>query len=107
MPITSEQADQVKDIILKTLDTHHKGNLPYREVWTKAPAEDFDGVDFLDVWVIYDGKPHIVDAGLGNSYSSFLYQTMLDVGIRAQPSVSYIPQSDADELGKEWLMAGW
>ena len=39
MPITAEQADQAKDIILKTLDIHHQGNLPYREVWTKPAAE--------------------------------------------------------------------
>ena len=55
MPITPEQADQAKDIILQTLDTHHQGRLPYREVWTKAAANS-DGVPFLKVWVIYDGK---------------------------------------------------
>ena len=104
--ITAEQADQAKDIILQTLDTHHKGRLPYREVWTK-PTEDFDGVPFLKVWVIYDGKPDILDAGMLNSYDSFLYQTLIDAGIRALPSISYLPQSDVDEVGKEWLMAGW
>ena len=52
--------------------------------------------------------PDILDAGMNvNSYDSYLYQTLLDAGIRALPSISYIPQSDADELGKEWLMAGW
>ena len=107
MPITAEQADQAKDIILKTLDTHHQGSLPYRDVWTKAAAEDFEGVAFLEVWIIYDGMPDILDPGMLNSYGSFLYQTLIDSGIRALPSISYIPQSDADELGKEWLMAGW
>ena len=28
MTITAEQADQVKDIILNTLDTFHQGKLP-------------------------------------------------------------------------------
>ena len=106
MTITAEQADQAKDIILKTLDIHHKGQLPYRDVWTK-PTEDFDGVPFLKVWVIYDGMPGSLDAGMLNSYDSFLYQTLLNAGIRAIPSISYIPQSDADELGQEWLTAGW
>ena len=104
--ITPEQADQAKEIILKTLDIHHKGNLPYREVWTK-PTEDFDGVAFLKVWVIYDGLPDILDIPMLNSYDSYLYQTLLDAGIRALPSISYLPQSDVDEVGKEWLMAGW
>ncbi len=106
MPITPEQADQVKDIILETLDTYHQGNLPYRDVWTKAPAEDFEGVAFVDVWIIYDGKPGSLDPGMLNSYDSFLYQTLIDAGIRALPSTSYIPESDAAELGKEWIMAG-
>ena len=106
MPITAEQADQAKDIILKTLDAHHQGSLPYREVWTKAATEDFEGVAFLDVWIIYDGMPDILDASMLNSYDSYLYQTLLDAGIRALPSISYIPESDAAELGKEWLMAG-
>lgn len=105
MTITAEQADQAKDIILKTLDTHHQGRLPYRQVWTK-PVEDFEGVPFLKVWIIYDGTPDVLDVGMLISYGSYLYQTLLDAGIRALPSISYIPQSDVDEMGQEWLMAG-
>ena len=104
--ITPEQADQAKEIILKTLDIHHKGSLPYREVWTKAAAEDFEGLAYLYVWIIYDGKPDILDTGINISYGSYLYQTLIDAGIRALPSISYLPQSDVDELGKEWIMAG-
>ena len=102
MTITAEQADQAKGIILETLDDHHQGRLPYREVWTK-PTEDFDGVPFLDVWVIYDGLPDILDIDRLNSYGSYLYQAMLDAGIRAIPSISYIPQSDTDQLGTPWI----
>lgn len=105
MTITAEQADQAKDIILQTLDTHHQGRLPYRQVWTK-PGEDFEGVSFLDVWIIYDGMPDSLDIPMLISYGSYLYQTLLDAGIRALPSISYIPESDVAELGQEWLMAG-
>ncbi len=106
MTITAEQADQVKDIILDTLDTHHKGNLPYKEVWTKAAEEDFEGLAFVDVWIIYEGEPSNLDVGMLNSYGSFLYQTLIDAGIRALPSISYLTQSDVDEVGKARLMAG-
>ena len=106
MPITAEQAEQVKDIILNTLDTYHQGNLPYKEVWTKAPEEDFEGVAFVDVWIIYEGERSNLDIGMLNSYDSFLYQTMLDADIRALPSISYLTQSDVDEVGKTRLMAG-
>ena len=102
MTITAEQADQAKGIILETLDDHHQGRLPYREVWTK-PTEDFDGVAFLKVWVIYDGLPDILDIDRLNSYLSYLYQMMLDADIRAIPSISYIPQSDIEQLGTPWI----
>ena len=99
--ITAERAEQAKGIILDTLDGHHQGRLPYRQVWTKA-TEDFDGVPLLDVWVIYDGKPDILDIGRLNSYGSYLYRVMLDAGIRAIPCISYIPESDVDQLGTPW-----
>lgn len=102
MTITAEQAEQAKGIILATLDDHHQGNLPYREVWTK-PTEDFDGVPYLDVWIIYDGLPDSLDIARLNSYGSYLYRTMLDAGIRALPSISYIPQCDAEEFGMPWI----
>ncbi len=104
--ITAEQAEQAKGIILETLDGHHQGRLPYRQVWTKA-TEDFDGVPFLKVWVIYDGVPGDLNIARLNSYGSYLYRTLLDAGIRALPSISYIPESDVAELGQEWIMAGW
>ena len=107
MPITAEQADQAKDIILKTLDAHHKGQLPYRDVWTKPAVEDFEGLAFLDVWIIYDGKPGSLDPGMLNSYDSFLYQTLIDAGIRALPSVSYIPESDIAKMDEPWLSEKW
>ena len=102
MTITAEQAEQARGIILDTLDEHHQGRLPYLAVWTK-PAEDFDGVPFLDVWIIYDGLPDILDAGRLNSYGSYLYQMMLDANIRALPCISYIPQSDVEQLGTPWI----
>lgn len=102
MAITAEQAEQAKSIILATLDDHHQGNLPYLEVWTK-PTEDFDGVPFLKVWVIYDGLPNILDIGRLNSYDPYLMKILREVGIYAITSISYIPQSDIDELGTPWI----
>ena len=104
MLITEEQVKQAKDIVLKTLDIHYQDSLPYRDVWTKA-SEDFDGVAFVDVWIIYEGERSILDIPMLNSYDSFLYRTLLDAGIRALPSTSYLTQSDVDERGKAWFMA--
>ena len=102
MPITAEQAAQAKDIILDCLDDYHQGHLPFREVWTKA-HEDFDGVPFLKVWVLYDGEPSDLDVGRLNSFDPYLMQVLGEVGIYAIPSVSYIPESEADQLGTPWI----
>ena len=102
MTITAEQADQAKGIILDSLNVHHRGRLPYRQVWTKAD-EDFDGVPFLRVWVIYDGEPSSLDIPLLNSYDAYLMKELRAAGIYAITSISYIPQSDVDELGTPWI----
>ena len=99
--ITAEQAEQAREIVLGTLDEHHQGNFPWRQVWTK-PDEDFDGVPFVDVWVIYEGDPSILDIPRLNSYDARLHRALREAGIHALPSVSYIPEGDLDELGTPW-----
>ena len=112
MIITAEQVAQAREIILETLDSHHSGNLPYRQVWLK-PDEDFDGVAFLRVRVTYDGDPSILDIGMLNSYDVHLTMKLREAGIHVIAGTSYIPASDLEELGgeawlgKEWLGESW
>ena len=112
MVITAEQVVQAREIILETLDSHHHGNLPYRQLWLK-PDEDFDGVPFLKVRVTYDGDPSSLDIRMLNSYDFYLMTKLREAGIYAHPSMSYIPASDLEELGgeawlgKEWLGESW
>ena len=58
---------------------------------------------FLDVWVIYDGKPDILDTGRLNSYDPYLMKLLSEVGIYTITCISYIPESDVDELGTPWI----
>ena len=102
MAITAEQAAQAKDIIIDCLNVHHQGALPFREVWTKA-AEDFDGVAFLKVWILYEGKSSDLDIDRLNSFDPYLMRVLREVGIHAIPSVSYINQRDLDQLGTPWI----
>ena len=100
--ITAEQADRAKGIILDSLNIHHRHRVPFLNVWTK-PARDFDDVPFLDVWVIYDGEPRILDTTLLNSFDTYLIKALRNAGIHAIPSISYIPRSEADQLGTPWI----
>ena len=100
--ITAEQAEQARGIVINCIEEHHNGNLPYRQVWTKA-AEDFDGAPFLSVWVIYDGEPGSIDIPKITSFPSYLMMTMREAGIYAIPSVSYVPVSEVDQIGTPWI----
>ena len=101
MTITTEQADQAKSIILDCLHVHHQHRISFRQVWTK-PTHDFDDVPFLEVWVIYDGEPSNLDTALLNSFDTYLMKALSNAGIHAIPSISYVPQSEADQLGAPW-----
>ena len=101
MTITAEQADQAQGIILECLNIHHQHRVPFRQVWTRA-GQDFDDVPFLDVWVIYDGEPRSLDISLLNSFDVYLMGALRKAGIYAIPSISYIPESEADQLGAPW-----
>ena len=102
MTITAEQADQAQGIILECLNTHHQHRVPFRQVWTKG-TQDFDDVSFLYVWVIYEGEPRSLDIGLLNSFDTYLIGALRNAGIYAIPSISYVPQSEADQLGAPWI----
>ena len=101
MTITAEQADQTKDIVLECLNIHYEHRLPYKQVWTKA-TQDFDNVPFLDVWVIYTGQPRNLDTALLNSFDAYLMRALNNAGIHAIPSISYVPQTEAEQLGAPW-----
>lgn len=103
MTITTEQAEQARGIILDCLNVHHENRVPFREVWTK-PYYDFDGVPFVMAWVIYDGKPQILDISLLNSFDDYVTKELNEAGIHALTSISYVPQSEADQLGTPWTV---
>ena len=102
MAITAEQAAQAKDIIIDCLNVHFQGDMPFREVWTKSGG-DFEGMAFLDVWILYEGEPSDLDIGKLNSFDPYLMRVLGEVGIHAIPSVSHVNQRDLDQLGTPWI----
>ena len=100
--ITAEQAEQAKGIVLETLDVHHQGSLPFRQVWTK-PSEDFDGAPFLKVWVVYDGEPSDLDIPMLNSYDLYLLEDSARCRHQRYPvRFLYFAQIDREKLGTSW-----
>ena len=99
--ISTEQANKAKEIVLDTLDEHNPQNVRFSQVWTN-PSEDFDGVPFVDVVLVYDGEPSDIDARIANSYDGYLFEVLRKAGIHAIPCVDYITQSDIDQNGAPW-----
>ena len=101
MTFTEEQTRQVQEIILACLNQYHQHTVPFQQVWAKA-TRDLDDVPFLNVWAIYDGEPQSLDIPKLNSFDTYLMQELRSIGIHAIPSISYIPQKEADLLGTPW-----
>ena len=103
--ITPEQTAQAQAMIHEALKAHHPHGVSFREVWAK-PGLAFDDVQFLKVWVIYEGEYSGFDIGLLNSFDSYIMEQLHNAGIYAFPAISYIPYFEAEQVGTPWLEEG-
>ena len=99
MTVTEEQAEQAQALILDCLNEHLSFQVPFQQVWAR-PALDLDDVPSLLVWAIYKADPQSLDIPLLNSFGPYIMEEMRNIGIEAIPSISYIPDSEADQLGE-------
>ena len=102
MIISPEQAEQAHAIILDCLNVRHKHRVPFQQVWSK-PTEDFDGYPFVEAWVIYGGDPRGLDPDLLNSFNTYVADSLRQAGILVLPSISYVHESEVDQLGTPWI----
>ena len=101
MTMTEEQTRQLQDVILVCLKQYHQDNIPFQQVWARE-TQDQDDMPFLNVWAIYDGEPQDLDISRLNSFDTYLTDELQSIGIHTTPSISYIPQREADLLGTPW-----
>ena len=52
--------------------------------------------------MIYDGERSSLDTAKLNSFDTYLMKALRDAGIHAIPSISYVPQSEAEQIGAPW-----
>ena len=97
MTISEDQMRQAEAMISDTLQIHHGHKVAFQSVKAK-PALDLDNEEYLNVWVIYDGKPNSLDPRLLNSFYRVIMEPLHNLGIHARPSISYVHQSEAHEL---------
>ena len=98
MTISEDQTRLAEAMISDNLQIHHRNKVAFQSVKAK-PELDLDDEEYLNVWVIYDGEPSSLDPRLLNSFYRAIAEPLRNLGIDAKPSISYVHQSEAHELG--------
>ncbi len=101
MTVSEKQTEQAQALILDRLNQHLNFQVPFRQVWAK-PALDMDDVPFLEIWAIYEGDPRALEVPLLNSFGPYIMEELREIGIEAIPDISYVPATEADQLGEPW-----
>lgn len=95
--VTSETThDRAKSIIQNGLDTHFQGKVRFHEVRI-TPRSGADDEEYLDVQVIYVGKPSDLNPGLLNSLYGTIESDLRSIGVEKIPSISYREKSEDGE----------
>ena len=97
MTISEDQTRQAEAMISDNLQIHHSNKVAFQSVKAKTVL-DLDNEEYLNIQVIYDGEPNLLDPGLLKSFHRVILEPLRNLGIHARPSISYIHQSEAHQL---------
>ena len=87
--VTSQDAqEKAKGIIERGLKTQFKGKVRFIEIRITPRAGD-DDEEYLDVLVIYDGRPSDLNPRLLNSLYGIIEKDLRAIGIEKIPTISY------------------
>ena len=87
--VTVEEAhEKAKTIIQDGLDAQFQGKVRFREVRI-TPRLGAGDEEYLDIQVIYAGKPTDLNPGLLNSLYGTIEDDLRAIGIEKIPSISY------------------
>ena len=96
MVTPQETHERAKGIIQKGLDTHFQGKVRFHEVHI-TPRSGADDEEYIDIQVIYVGKPSDLDAGLLNSLYGVIEADLRAIGVEKMPSISYREKTEDGE----------
>ena len=96
MATPQETHDKAKGIIQNGLDTHFQGKVRFHEVRI-TPRSGGDDEEYLDVQVIYVGKPSDLNPGLLNSLYGVIESDLRAIGVEKIPSISYREKTEDGE----------
>ena len=87
--VTSQDAhEKAKNIIERGLEAQFQGKVRFVEIRvTPRPGDDDE--EYLDVQVIYDGRPSDLNPRLLNSLYGIIEKDLHAIGIEKIPTISY------------------
>ncbi len=96
MVTTHEAHEKAKKIIQDALDAQFQGIVRFHEIRITARPGPDDG-EYLDVQVIYIGKPSDLNPRLLNSLYATIEDDLTAIGIEKIPSISYREKTEDSE----------
>ena len=96
MVTPQETHERAKGIIQKELDTHFQGKVRFHEVRI-TPRSGAENEEYLDIQVIYVGKPSDLDPGLLNSLYGIIEADLRAIRVEKIPSISYREKTEDGE----------
>ena len=97
MVTSSETHERAKGIIQSELDTHFQGKVCFHELCGLLPRSGADDEEYLDIQVIYVGKPSDLNPGLLNSLYGVIERDLRAIGVEKIPSISYREKTEDGE----------
>ena len=92
--VTSQDArEKAKDIIERGLESQFQGMVRFTDIRISPGTGDGDE-EYLDVLVIYDGRPSDLNPRLLNSLYRAIEKDLCAIGIEKIPTISYREKSE-------------
>jgi hypothetical protein len=99
MVTLQETHEKAKTIIRDGLDAQFQGKVRFREVRI-TPRLGAEDEEYLDIQVIYAGKPADLNPRLLNSLYGTIEDDLRAIGIEKIPSISYREETEDRELSE-------
>ena len=99
MVTLQEAYERAKTIIQDGLDAQFQGKVRFREVRI-TPRLGASDEEYLDIQVIYAGKPADLNPRLLNSLYGTIEDDLRAIGIEKIPSISYREETEDRELSE-------
>ena len=95
--ITKQQADEVEKIVREILDERFHGQFVFDPIVVRN-AVDHDGLDYIRIYIVYDGDQKQLDPGWTAGFAGRLIPKLMELGIDEFPIKSFVDRAGWDAV---------